>query len=501
VVTLLVDGQERQFRTSVETVGELLAKAGIELGDLDRVEPAEYTAIRDGSVITIVRVRHETETETQPIPYEKQVVPDVSLPAGESRVLEAGENGEEQLVYRVVYEDDVQIERALVRRITTKEARPETVLVGRRDAFTPTPIAGTIVYLAGNTEVGYNAWVMRGSSGSSRPLTSDGTLDTRVFTLSPDGTLALFTRHISETASDDGEHLNSLWLLDTTLRDAEPIELDLTDVLWADWSPDGEQIAYSTGKVGGGIGWQAHNDLWIADLNEQLRLLRRRRIVEPGAGGQYGWWGASYAWSPNGRYIAYAQANSIGLIQTRDGKQIELQRFEPYNTRSNWVWVPELSWSPDSRFLTGVVHGPSVTGDPPEDSQVFDIWVLDVERPLAVKQINEAGMWATPAWSSAYTDTVEGQASRIAFGRAQSPYESNNSFYDLYIMDRDGSNRRRIYPAEGDLGLKTPHVAWGPGGTQLITVHQNDLFLIDLSQDAPRRLTLDGNVLRLVWAQ
>jgi len=235
-------------------------------------------------------------------------------------------------------------------------------------------------------------------------------------------------------------------------------------------------------------------------LNARLHLVRRRQIVEPSSGGAYGWWGASFAWSPNKRYIAYAQADSIGVIRMHDGQRTELRRFAPFLTYSHWVWVPELSWSPDSRFLTAVIHGPSVTGESPEQSPIFDVWVLDIERPLAVKQVNEAGMWAAPAWSPASTGDAERRYdSQIAFGRAKSPYDSSNSSYDLYVMDRDGSNRRRIYPPKDQLGLKTPQVAWGPTGQQLITVHQNDLFLIDLSQDLIRRLTLDGNVQSSVW--
>ena len=143
-----------------------------------------------------------------------------------------------------------------------------------------------------------------------------------------------------------------------------------------------------------------------------------------------------------------------------------------------------------------------MTGESPEDSQVFDVWVFDIERPLTVKQVNVVGMWAMPTWSPAYSETVEGpQNSQIAYGRARSPYESVNSGYDLYVMDRDGSNRQRIFPPEGDLGLKAPQIAWGPTGRQVIAVHQDDLYLIDLVQDKVRRLTIDSSVQAVEWTQ
>jgi Tol biopolymer transport system component len=97
-------------------------------------------------------------------------------------------------------------------------------------------------------------------------------------------------------------------------------------------------------------------------------------------------------------------------------------------------------------------------------------------------------------------DDAEGYTnSRIAYARARSPYESITSGYDLYVMDRDGSNRQRVYPPEGDLGLKSPDVAWGPEGRQLITIYQNDLFLIDLDQNSSRRLTVDSSIRSVDW--
>jgi hypothetical protein len=121
---------------------------------------------------------------------------------------------------------------------------------------------------------------------------------------------------------------------------------------------------------------------------------------------------------------------------------------------------------------------------------------------LTVKQVNVAGMWATPTWSPAYSQTVTGpQNSRIAYGRARSPYESVNSGYDLFVMDRDGSNRQRLFPPEGDLGLKAPQIAWGPTGQHLIAIHNDDLYLIDLALDQARRLTIDSSVQAVEWTQ
>jgi Tol biopolymer transport system component len=129
------------------------------------------------------------------------------------------------------------------------------------------------------------------------------------------------------------------------------------------------------------------------------------------------------------------------------------------------------------------------------------VWVFDIEQPLIAKQVGEAGIWATPAWSPSYSDGRDASNSQIAYGRARSPYDSISSGYDLYVMDRDGSNRSRIFPPDGELGLKSPHFDWGPDGRQLITINQGDLYLLDLERDLTRRLTVDSSVQAVVWSR
>lgn len=499
-VILIADGQQKSFKTQAKTVREFLAGIQVELGELDKLSPAEYTPISDGLEIKIVRVTQQIQTIKSPVAYETQWVREASVAAGEVIILEPGVNGVEELVFRVIYEDGVEVERHQIDTRLVQEPQPEIRLLGTQDVYSSVHITGTVAYLVGNEEVGFNAWLMRGSSGSQRRLTGDGLLDTRVFELSPGGRTLLFTRVASET--DESGIFNTLWTLDTTLVDAEPREARVENVLWAGWAPDGQTIAYSTGEAGNGEqSWLARNDLWLGTLNERGWLIDRRKLVETSSGGTYGWWGTEFAWAPNERFIAYAQADEVGVISVPQGEQTELHRFAPYRTYSQWVWVPTLSWSPDSRFFTCVIHGPPVVDESPEDSPIFDVWVFSVDGELVVKMVNEAGMWASPSWSPGRRVDVGRWESLIAWGRAQNPYESVTAYYDVYVMDRDGSNRRRVFPQnpEDSQGVKHPEIAWGPTGTQLITVQRNDLFLVDLNLDVVRRLTNDGNIRLPRW--
>lgn len=493
-ITLIADGERRTLSTNALTVRDLLAEAGVTLDENDRVVPVEPTFIEDGMTVRVIRVEVHTETEQREIPFERRTVRDASVPAGETRLLEPGVTGIEELTYRVTAEDGVEVERRLVRRTILQEPRTEVVLIGVQPELKPVPITGTVAYIAG-----HNAWVMQTTSPNRRRLTYRGDLDGRVFALSPDGSCLLFTRAV--TGSGESAPLNTLWIIETATADAEPIQLEAESVLWADWAPECEsapsgsdcRIAYTTGtRAEGSPGWKAENDLWVArPRTSDGRLLGQRRIVEPSAGGAYGWWGTTYAWSPSGYNLAYARADEVGVIRAYSGVQTPLARFPPYRTYAPWVWTPTVSWSPEGEFIITTLHGPAPTGEAPEDSPVFDVWALAADGTLTAVLASEAGMWAAPTYAP--------EGDYVAFGHARSPYVSQTSGYDLYLMDRDGSDRRPLFPPEGEIGLEYPEVAWGPGGDRLIVVYQGNLYLIHVTDGEVHQLTDEGNVTAVRW--
>jgi len=493
-VTLVAGGETRTLNTDALTVRDLLAEAGIRLDEDDRVVPAEPAFIEDGMTVCVIRVEVRTETEQREIPFERRIVRDASIPAGETRLLEPGVNGVEELTYRITVEDGVEIGRSLARRAMLQEPRTEVILIGLQAELKPVPITGTVAYVANR-----NIWVMQTTSPNQRRLMHTSDLDSRVFALSPAGSYLLFTRVPTNTG--EAAPLNTLWMIETAAADAEPVQLETESVLWAGWAPEckvtptgtGCRISYATGSPAeGSPGWKAENDLWLARPRARDgRLLGQRCIVEPSAGGAYGWWGTTYAWSPDGRSLAYARADEVGVTRAYDGAQTPLARFSPYRTYAPWVWTPTLSWSQEGKFIVTTLHGPAPTGEAPEDSPVFDVCAIAADGTLTAGLVSEAGMWATPAYA------LEGDY--VAFGYARSPYASQTSGYDLYLMDRDGSDRRRLFPPEEEIGLEYPEIAWGPGGDRLIVVYQGNLYLIHVADGDVHQLTDEGGVTAVRW--
>lgn len=494
VVTLVVDGETREVFTDALTVQGLLSEAGVSLGDEDWVTPAEPTIVTNGMIVRVTRVESRSEIERLQIPFDRRIVRDASVPEGDSRLLEPGVVGVEELTYQIRVEDGVEVERRLVSRVTVQQPRTEIVLIGARRDQKSISIGGTIAYITDG-----NAWVIRRTSPNQRRITHQGDLDGRVFALASDGSHLLFTR--TPTESESHISVNTLWVINTHTAAAEPVQLEVDSVLWAEWEPtcdvqsssSGCTIAFSTGETAAGNpDWRANNDLWTAELYPSTGELEAvREVIGPNAGGSYGWWGTSYAWSPEGERFAYAQADEVGIVDADDGRKTPLAQFPPYRTDGPWAWVPSVDWSPEGAFVITTLHGPARTGEHPEESPVFDVWVLAADGALSAQLDREAGMWSAAAFAS--------ETDYIAFGRARNPFGSHTSRYDLYIMDRDGSDRQLLFPSVGQIGLQYPTMAWDPGGKRVIVVYQDNLFLVQVPDGDVDQITHDGGVTAVDW--
>ena len=484
-VTLRVDGEQRVLTSEASTVRVLLSEAGVSLNDLDRVSPAEITALTDRMTITVVRVVQSSEVVTQTVPFGRQVVRDADVPEGETRLLQSGQSGVLVRHYRITFEDSVEAERVLIREELVQEPRDEVRLIGTQVQLQNVPITGTLAYLSNQ-----DAWVIRGSSFQVRRLTNLGDLDGRVFSLSHDGNRLIFTRVATET-----EILNELWVVRTSEAAPNPVPLGLRDVLWAAWAPATDQIAWSTAEViEQAPGWRGQNDLWRATATDRNTLVSRRELREPEAGGGYGWWGTHYVWAPDGDSLAYSRPDSVGIVDALDGTLSTIVEFAAFRTYSSWSWNPEPAWSTDSNFIALVVHDRS---DPekPEESPVFSLLLAEAAGAYSATLAMEVGMWSSPRFAPDSQD--------LLFGRATIPYQSATSPYALYLTDRDGSGQRQLYLAEGSGGLDLPEWSWSPDGSSVVFVERGDIKRLTLptadSSSMTEALTDDGNVRLFDW--
>lgn len=492
-VQLEADGQNHRLASDKTTVRELLEEAGISLGETDEVTPPLFTPLESDLEITVVRVKENTDTILHSIPFERKIVRNESMDAdAEPVILQAGTAGLQEETIRTVFRDGEESERWVTQVTLIEPAQDEIIMIGIGVARGNVAIPGILAYDSDGA-----ALILRGLTGFPEQLNSGGGLDGRVFSLSPTGSHLLYTR----TTSNSVGFSNSLWMIGTE-RNAEPQPLGVEDVLWADWNPDRispMQIGFSTAD-GTNLppGWEANNDFWIADIpSNGEQSLQSEQLVEAYPA-TYGWWGGNYAWSPTGRYVAYGYANEVGLIDTEGngetGRHIQLQRFTEYNTLLDWVWVPTLSWSPDGRYLAFTNHG----GEEPE-AMSFDSWVVDVESAVGGRFVEQAGMWGHLRWAPVSDGkSANGQRdSQIAFLKSRDPVNSLRSSYSLWLMDRDGSNSRQIYPPPGEnshFPREQQFMAWAPEADYIAFIFNNALHMLNLESGESWRITQDDAI-------
>ncbi len=501
-VIVSADGGETAYSFSRElTVDQVLAAARIELGARDRISHPLVSPVVDGMRVTVRRVAEKALCEQEEIAYQRLLRPKEGLPEGKREAGAGGVTGLREVCYRIVLEDETEVERVQVGRPTVVRAPvDEIVYIGVRSEVAPISIAGRLSYINHG-----EAWTITGDASNKRRLTANHNLDGLVFQQRQDGSRLIFT---GESDASD-EFFNELWLIDTG-DPAQSARMTPTDVLFAAWRPrTRNEIAYSTGERRAGTAdWKALNNLWLMRIDlESGRTVSIKEVLPESGGGLYGWRGRNLAWSPDGGKMAWAQADGFGLVDFESKRLKPLIQYAAFHSAASWVWLSPLSWSFDGRLLTGIVHGAPLGDEPAERSPIFDLVVASAEGLFSASMSASAGMWAAPAFSPDLSPPgAEFSRGYLSWLQAREPRNSLSSEYDLMVADRDGSNPRRLFPPPGekgwrkrDYGSVARDYAWSPDGRFIALIHEGDLWLVDIETAAPTRVTFDGQTSNPVW--
>lgn len=493
-VSITADGTTREINVAAgSTVTQALQSAGVVPGNLDQSEPPFYAVLSNGDTITLTRVVELFDTEEVVIPFERQIVRNETLPEGETRLVQAGVNGLEEITYRRILQDEVEVSKSVIKTVVFSEALPEIVMVGAQSSYTPLNIPGTLAYLAGG-----NAWIMEDSTANRRIIVSTGDLDGRIFTLSPNGEYLVFTRRSKKPAN---EEINTLWAVRTKNLDPKLISLQASNVVhFAAWIPGTNSVAYSTVEPRSAApGWQANNDLYRVSITGGSP----RKLLEANSGGVYGWWGMSFAYSPDGT-LAYARPDGIGLVDQDGGYLKSLINITPLNTHSDWAWIPPLAWGADGKSLYFVNHAPAPSPITSEESPYFDLTATSFSSEAAVPIVKSAGMFSSPSVSPIRSNGRE-KSFQVAYLQSIFIEQSDTSRYRLMVMDRDGSNSRLLFPPADSNGIEPQTPFWAPQplegqtGDFIAVVYQGNLWLIDSGSGSTYQVTGDGLLSKIDW--
>lgn len=505
-VRVRVDGKELVFSaTEPISVGQLLQRENISLGGFDRLNPSDFTPLSDGLLITVVRVENRSECVEESVPYAEETIKTLALQPGQTRVLQPGVAGSVRVCFDVLLEDGVEKSRVQSSRTILTPPRNQMVALGVDNSrVEPVPVAGLLAYISGG-----QANYMQDSSTNQATLPTNGNLDGFVFALAPDSRALLYTRKPDQP---DSAVFNELWILfDPTNPDSQPVRLIIDNVLTAEWIP-GEPFTFSYSTLqprSEPPGYQALNDLYRARLDSTTgKILKAERIINTGPQSVYALWGTVFEWSPDGKQLAWAQAEGVGLVDLQRGTLRKLVDLSIYQTTLSrgWLWVPSLAWSPDGVVLAAAVHGKPLGSETDETSPVFDLAMLRDELVIN-PAIERTGMWAAPQFSP-LAQTDAGRSGSIAYLQARTPNDSVNSEYDLVIADRDGSNARIVFPGKNRPGIvpfedrtRNAKITWSPDGKQITLIYQGDIHIIDIESGRATRVTVVGNALSPRWVR
>ena len=215
------------------------------------------------------------------------------------------------------------------------------------------------------------------------------------------------------------------------------------------WSPDGKWIVYRDSRRG----INENDEIYVMrEDGSRSRNLTRNRAND---------WGP--AWSPDGRAIVF---NS-----DRDGAVMSGYLMSPQGTDLRRidadVWVEYPVFSPDGTKIAFMGHS---GGD-------YDIYVADLATGAATQLTDAVGSDGWPVWSpdgSTIAFASERDDCLNALDAAacwQDPGGEPGEHHDIWLMDADGSNQRRVTPEAGQF------VAWSPDGEHLL-VSGRSLYVI-----------------------
>lgn len=475
------------------TVAEAIRSVGVTVNDADIVIPAMPMAVPADGIIRITRVTTEDIVSEQVIPFQSQTVRNESLPDGETRLIQQGQNGTRQIVTRYTYEDGVQTAKAVVSVVTIKESVPEIIMRGAKAEYAPIKINGRLIYISEGS-----AWMMEGSTENRTPLVSTGDLDGRVLDLSSDGQWLLFSRTGRST------EVNGLWMVNVNDWNAEPISLRVSNVLhFASWLPGNtRRFVYSSVEPSDQTpGWKALNDLRMQFVSDTGMLMTQEEILEPDDSGDYAWWGTEFSLSDDARQLLFATPEKLGLIDRLTGEKAELINFTPYEkTRSDWAWIPGFCWNSENTGFYFTFHGKTDGEIQTFDPTDYHIAFYDLNTGAFHTVVKNAGLFSYPTISPRFSNGK----SYLTWLQSELPQQVESERYRIMISDQDGANVRTVYPSQSSSGYITPqHLVWSPGETQssawIAFLSDGNIWLVNPFAGIHNQITSDGTVSRFIW--
>lgn len=163
-LTISSGGSVINIRSTVGTVGEALAAAGIPLMGLDTSLPAENEALPSDGQITVSRVTETVTVELQSIPFSTEETESADVEFGQQKILQNGVNGVAMVRTRIRYENGVEVKRTEEEKTILQEPIKQVVANGSKIVLAP--VGGNAPYQYWYSTQMYASWYSPCNSGT-----------------------------------------------------------------------------------------------------------------------------------------------------------------------------------------------------------------------------------------------------------------------------------------------------------------------------------------------
>lgn len=173
-VTVDFFGKKTETRTQADTVAGLLDEKGVKLGANDRVKPSGDTAIHEGINIRVWREGKQTITVDEDVDFSVKRIEDADKPYGFREVRTPGVKGKRSVVYELLVQNGVEVNRKEVSSLTTIEPKQQVEVIGVKVAG-PAEILSRIKYWSDLRGIDYNRVARIAKCESTfNPMASNG---------------------------------------------------------------------------------------------------------------------------------------------------------------------------------------------------------------------------------------------------------------------------------------------------------------------------------------
>lgn len=129
---VVVDGKKIDVRTDSRLAKDILNASGVIVGKDDKVIPGidhVFPDVKDRT-LEVIRVKAETKTVNEEIPYHTIIKMTKSLKSGEIKKIAKGTNGLSLMTYKIVRENGKEVSREIVNEEVLTAAKPEILNKG-----------------------------------------------------------------------------------------------------------------------------------------------------------------------------------------------------------------------------------------------------------------------------------------------------------------------------------------------------------------------------------